>query len=114
MLIGRSLEILTLFTVLKNHEPVHVKHGKCNFVPRGNYSCMRTIKSMAIIAVASNFRHFSVHMLIGRSLEILNFFHGVEKSRARAREARKMQFCTQRQLFVHAHYKRRKVVGSFR
>ena len=30
-LIGRSLEILSLCTVLENHEPVHVKHGKCIF-----------------------------------------------------------------------------------
>ena len=41
-LIGRSLEILNLCTVLKNHEPVHVKHGKCFFVPHGVYSRMRT------------------------------------------------------------------------
>ena len=31
--------------------------------------------------------------------------HGVEKSRARAREARKMHFRTPRQVFAHAHYK---------
>ena len=31
--------------------------------------------------------------------------HGVEKSRARAREARKMHFCTPRRVFAHAHYK---------
>ena len=30
---------------------------------------------------------------------------GVEKSRACAREARKMNFCTQRRVFAHAHYK---------
>ena len=30
------------------------------------------------------------------------FEHGFEKSQARAREARKMLFCTPRQLFVHA------------
>ena len=41
-LIGRSLEIMNLCTVLKNHEPVHVKHGKCIFVPQGEYSRMRT------------------------------------------------------------------------
>ena len=29
--------------MLKNHEPVHVKHGKCIFVPQGEYSRMRTI-----------------------------------------------------------------------
>ena len=29
--------------VFKNHEPVHVKHGKCIFVPQGEYSRMRTI-----------------------------------------------------------------------
>ena len=29
--------------VLKNHKPVHVKHGKCSFVPRGEYSRRRTI-----------------------------------------------------------------------
>ena len=42
ILIGQSLEILNLCTVLKNHEPVHVKHGKCIFVPQGEYSRMRT------------------------------------------------------------------------
>ena len=43
-LIGRSLEIiLNLCTVLKTHEPVHVKHGKCIFVPQGEYSRIRTI-----------------------------------------------------------------------
>ena len=31
--------------------------------------------------------------------------HGVEKSRARAREARKMHFGTPRRAFVHVHYK---------
>ena len=31
--------------------------------------------------------------------------HGVEKSRARAREVRKMHFCTPRRVFAHAHYK---------
>ena len=31
--------------------------------------------------------------------------HGVEKSRARTREARKMHFCTPRRVFAHAHYK---------
>ena len=30
---------------------------------------------------------------------------GVEKSRARAREARKMHFCTPVRVFAHAHYK---------
>ena len=34
--------ILNLCTVLKNHEPVHVKHGKCIFVPQGEFSRMRT------------------------------------------------------------------------
>ena len=33
------------------------------------------------------------------------FAHSVEKSRARAREARKMHFCTQSRSFAHAHYK---------
>ena len=33
------------------------------------------------------------------------FVHGVEKSRARAREARKVHFCTPRRIFAHAHYK---------
>ena len=33
------------------------------------------------------------------------FVHGVEKSRARAREARKMHFCTPRRVFAHAHNK---------
>ena len=41
-LIGRSLEILNLCSVLKNHEPVHVKHGKFIFVPQGEFSRMRT------------------------------------------------------------------------
>ena len=27
----------------ENHEPVHVKHGKCMFVPRGENLSMRTI-----------------------------------------------------------------------
>ena len=31
--------------------------------------------------------------------------HGVEKSRALAREAWKMHFCTPRRVFAHAHYK---------
>ena len=31
--------------------------------------------------------------------------NGVEKSGACAREARKMHFCTLRQVFAHAHYK---------
>ena len=31
--------------------------------------------------------------------------HGVEKSRDRTREARKMHFCTPRRAFAHAHYK---------
>ena len=34
--------ILNLCTVLKNHEPVNAKHGKCIFVPKGKYSHMRT------------------------------------------------------------------------
>ena len=42
-LTGRSSEILNMCTVFKNHEPVHAKHGKCSFVPRGEYSRMRTI-----------------------------------------------------------------------
>ena len=29
-------------TVLKKHEPVHVKQGKCIFVPQGEFSRMRT------------------------------------------------------------------------
>ena len=33
------------------------------------------------------------------------FVHGVEKSQARAREARKMHFCTPRRVFAHAHFK---------
>ena len=41
-LIGRSLEILNLCTVLKNHEPVHVKYRKYIFVSQGEYSRMRT------------------------------------------------------------------------
>ena len=28
--------------VLKNHEPVHVKHAECIFVSRGEYSRMHT------------------------------------------------------------------------
>ena len=40
--IRRSLEILNLCMVLKNHEPVHVKHGKFIFVPEGEFSRMRT------------------------------------------------------------------------
>ena len=43
-LIGRSLEILNLLTVFKNHEPVHVKLEKCIFVPQVEYSRMRTTK----------------------------------------------------------------------
>ena len=31
--------------------------------------------------------------------------HGAKKSRARAREARKMHFCTPGRVFAHAHYK---------
>ena len=42
-LTGRSFEILNLCKVLKNHEPVHVKHGKCTFLSRGEYPRMRTI-----------------------------------------------------------------------
>ena len=48
--IGRSLEILNLCMVLKNDEPVHVKHGKCIFVPLGEYSRMST----------TNFKHLLV------------------------------------------------------
>ena len=33
------------------------------------------------------------------------FVNGVEKSRARAREARKIHFCTPRRVVTHAHYK---------
>ena len=33
------------------------------------------------------------------------FVHSVEKSRARAREARKMHFCTPRRVFAHANHK---------
>ena len=35
--------MLDLWTVLKNHEPVYVKHGKCIFVPQGEFLRMRTI-----------------------------------------------------------------------
>ena len=35
----------------------------------------------------------------------MTFVHGVEKSRARAREARKMHYCTSRRVFAHAHNK---------
>ena len=49
-LIGRSLEILKLCTVLKNLEPVYVKHEKCIFVPQGEYSRMRTINLNLMIA----------------------------------------------------------------
>ena len=49
-------------------------------------------------------RNSSFHELIRRSLEI-EFVHGIEKSRACAREARKMHFCTPRQASAHAHYK---------
>ena len=35
--------ILNLCTVLKYHDPVNVKHGKCIFVPRGEYLRMCTI-----------------------------------------------------------------------
>ena len=41
-LIGRSLEILNSCTVLKNHEPLHVKHGTCIFVPHDVCLRMRT------------------------------------------------------------------------
>ena len=34
--------MLNLCTVLKNHELGHVKHGKCSFVPQGEFSRMRT------------------------------------------------------------------------
>ena len=40
-----------------------------------------------------------------RSLTDFGFVHGVEKSRARSREALKMHFCTPRRVFAHAHYK---------
>ena len=33
---------MNLSTELKTHEPVHVKHGKCIFVPKGEHSRMRT------------------------------------------------------------------------
>ena len=33
------------------------------------------------------------------------FLHGVEESKARAREARTMHFCTPRREFAHAQYK---------
>ena len=37
---GRSFKILNVYMVMKNHEPVHVKHRKCIFVPPGEFLCM--------------------------------------------------------------------------
>ena len=47
------MEILKLCTVLKNHEPVHAKLGKCNFVPRGELPHMRTINLDFIVQKGS-------------------------------------------------------------
>ena len=57
-----SLEIFNLCTVLKNHEPVHVKHRKCIFVPQGKYSRMRTINLNLIMQKGSRV----VQMIITR------------------------------------------------
>ena len=63
-------------------------------------------KSMAITApLHSKFSHFSFYKLIGGVFRDFEFVHGVEKSRARAREARKMHFCIPRGVFAHVHYK---------
>ena len=40
-LTGRSFKILNVCMVSEKQEPVHAKHEKCNFVPRGEYSCTR-------------------------------------------------------------------------
>ena len=40
-------------TVLKNHEPMHIKHKKCIFVPQGEYSRMRTINLNLILQKGS-------------------------------------------------------------
>ena len=42
------------------------------------------------------------HRAIFRDFE---FVHGFEKSRARAREARKLHYCTPNRVFGHTHYK---------
>ena len=49
------------------------------------------------------FRRFSSHTLTVRSFKILNVCIGFENSQAGAREARKMHFCTLRQVFPHVH-----------
>ena len=59
-LIGGSLEILNLCRVLKKHEPVHAKHGKCIFVPRGKFLRMRTTNMNLVMQKGSRV----VHMLI--------------------------------------------------
>ena len=58
-------------TVLKNHEPVHVKHGKCIFVPQGEYSRMRTINLDLMMQKGSQV----VQMIIAhKGFHIINIF----------------------------------------
>ena len=52
-LIGGSLEVLNSCMVLKHHEPVHVKHGKCIFVAQGRYLCMCTTNLNFVMQKAS-------------------------------------------------------------
>ena len=61
-------------------------------------------KSMAITPLRSKFRHFSFHK-VEAVFRDYKFLHGAEKSRARARDARKMHFCTPRRVFAHTHNK---------
>ena len=73
---GRSSEILNLCTVLKNLEPVHVKHGKCIFVPKCDFSRMR-IKNLNLMmqkcsrVVQMIIAHKSFHIIMPPTLKKL-------------------------------------------
>ena len=62
-------------------------------------------KSMAITPVALQIETFQFSLTHRAVFGDFEFVHGVEKSRACAREARKIHFCTPRRVFAHAHYK---------
>ena len=51
----------------KNHEPVHVKHGKCNFVPQGELLRMRTTNLNLMMEKGSRV----VQMIIAHNVFIL-------------------------------------------
>ena len=63
--------------VLKNHEWVHVKHGKCIFVPQGEYSCILTENLGLIMQKYSQVVQKIIRL---KSFQIIcRFKRGVEK-----------------------------------